>query len=194
MHAHLITGSSEDYILNITSKKFFFPLKKVNDLKELKDFTKLQLTEETAIIIQDFDEATEETQNAFLKLLEEPQKKISFIITAKNIDNVLPTIVSRCEVIEIQSSKLEFSEDDREKYNNFIDTKVGNKLSIISKINKREEGINFIKNLIFIAHESLKENPSLILFLENATKTLKALEANGNVQLQLTNFVVKISF
>jgi DNA polymerase III delta prime subunit len=194
MHAHLITGSSEDYILNITSKKFFFPLKKVNDLKELKDFTKLQLTEETAIIIQDFDEATEETQNAFLKLLEEPQKKLSFIITAKNIDNVLPTIVSRCEVIEIQSSKLEFSEDDKEKYNNFMDSKVGNKLSIISKINKREDGINFIKNLIFIAHESLKENPSLILFLENATKTLKALEANGNVQLQLTNFVVKISF
>jgi DNA polymerase III delta prime subunit len=190
MHAHLIIGQSEEYLSKVTSKKILFSLKKVADLKDLNDFTKLQLSEATTIVIKDFDEATEETQNAFLKSLEEPQEKLSFVLTARNIDNILPTIVSRSEIIEVKSEKWEIKNEDKEKYNTFLDGNIGKRLGIISKINKREDAIFFLENLILAGHEQFIKNPQSVLFLENANQALKALEANGNVQLQLTNFAV----
>lgn len=38
--------------------------------------------------------------NAFLKTLEEPSKNVCFILLANNVNNVLPTIASRCQIIE----------------------------------------------------------------------------------------------
>lgn len=40
--------------------------------------------------------------NAFLKTLEEPSKNVCFILLANNVNNVLPTIVSRCQIINFK--------------------------------------------------------------------------------------------
>lgn len=45
--------------------------------------------------------------NAFLKTLEEPSPNVCFILLANNEDNVLPTIVSRCQVINFKQLPLE---------------------------------------------------------------------------------------
>ena len=50
-------------------------------------------------ILYDFDKATVQAQNKLLKTLEEPSKSVIFILTATNIDNVLPTIRSRSKKI-----------------------------------------------------------------------------------------------
>lgn len=46
------------------------------------------------------DEMNEQAQNAFLKLLEEPPQYAVFIILAENIESLLPTVRSRCEIIK----------------------------------------------------------------------------------------------
>ena len=189
MHAFLVIGNSESFLANLPGKKMEVSIAKVADVRELSNFTKLKVTEETVIVIRDFDIATEETQNAFLKALEEPQTGLSYVLTARNIQNILPTIVSRCQVVEVKSEKLEVTNEDKEKIEKFIKSQTGGKLAIIAKINKREDAIEFIKKLIIVAHESFLENAQPQL-LDNANKTLRNLEANGNVQLQLTNFVI----
>lgn len=192
MHAYLIIGQADKFIQNFKAKKTEFShFAKVDDVRELSKFTKFKLSEKTAIILKDFDKANETAQNAFLKALEEPQENLTYILTSTNIDRVLPTIISRCEVVEVASSKQQVAKEDKENVNKFIDGNIGERLNIISKINKRDEAIEFIKNLILVSHEEVLENPkSKLQIADEALKTLNNLEVNGNVQLQLTNFVI----
>ena len=49
-----------------------------------------------------FDVANVETMNAFLKTLEEPPANVVILMTAESADELLPTIVSRCEVLALR--------------------------------------------------------------------------------------------
>ena len=186
MHAFLIVGQADEFIKNFDAIKIEFPLLKIADVRNLSNFTKLKVTEKTAIVIKNFHTASEEAQNALLKALEEPQENLYYILTAENIQNILPTIISRCQVIDVSSMSYIVSNDGKEKVNDFINAKTGGRLKIISAITKREEAIEFMRNIIFIEHTKM-ENWEV---LDNALKTLRNLEANGNVGLQLTNFVI----
>lgn len=52
-------------------------------------------------ILRNIDEGTEQAQNKLLKTLEEPASNVYFILTTGNINQVLPTIRSRCNKIEL---------------------------------------------------------------------------------------------
>ncbi|MBQ8909300.1 MAG: AAA family ATPase [Clostridia bacterium] len=53
------------------------------------------------IIIKNIDNAMEQAQNKLLKTLEEPNKNMYFIVTTTSLNQVLPTIRSRCNKIEL---------------------------------------------------------------------------------------------
>lgn len=55
----------------------------------------------TVVILTGIDTMRKESANAFLKLLEEPSDNILFILTASNTDQLLPTIISRCQHIRL---------------------------------------------------------------------------------------------
>lgn len=200
MHAYLIVGREtgvnekiQEKARELQAKIFEFPLLKIANARELNNFTKLKVTEKSAIVARNFDRATEETQNAILKQLEEPQENLYFILTATNIEKVMPTILSRCEIIDIGYSISDIKSKDKEKAKEFMDFEIGEKLVTISKINKRDAAIEFMRDLISASHELFLEDSNMVIFMENANKTLRNLEANGNVALQLTNFVINIS-
>jgi DNA polymerase-3 subunit delta' len=50
----------------------------------------------------DFGAANPEAMNALLKTLEEPPGNVTLLLTAESTDELLPTIVSRCEVITLR--------------------------------------------------------------------------------------------
>lgn len=54
-------------------------------------------------VIGDFDNATEEAQNAALKLFEEPAPGSWILLTSARPDSLLPTILSRCVRISFQA-------------------------------------------------------------------------------------------
>lgn len=51
------------------------------------------------VVLGDIDKMTREAQNAFLKLLEEPQTQVVFILLAKKLKSILPTIISRAQLV-----------------------------------------------------------------------------------------------
>jgi len=55
-----------------------------------------------ALILR-FEEAHASAANAMLKTLEEPPPQVVVILTAKSAESLLPTIVSRCEVLRLRS-------------------------------------------------------------------------------------------
>lgn len=71
------------------------------------------------IILWRADLMTEQAGNSLLKILEEPPHKTLFILVAENGDNILPTVLSRCQVIRFgqgghdSAIGLDISDDDR---------------------------------------------------------------------------------
>ena len=198
MHAYLligqglrVKGQSEKLAQKLGAKTLEFPLNKIADTRELRNITKLSFNIPTAILINSIDEATEEAVNAFLKNLEEPQKNIFYILTASNLKSVLPTIISRCEVIRVNGQGLKVKNENAEK---FLKLTAGEKLALIDKIKDRGEAKEFVQNLIEVSHfnllNSAKTKLKEALDIEILIKTLNNLKSNGNVQLQLTNMVI----
>ena len=189
MHAFLILkgikNDIEEFAKKQKAKVFYFSLQKIEDSRELKKITKYSFSEKTAIVIQNIDTATTETANAVLKNLEEPNKNLIYILTARSLDGVLETIISRCQIIKNNLQSPKINSVDIDEIAKFLKTDINEKLQFIDKIKDRGEAIIFLENLILIRHENKDfEN------LENHLKTLKNLKANGNVSLQLTNLLV----
>ena len=48
------------------------------------------------------EKMTNQASNAFLKILEEPPKNTYFLLIAENQEEILPTIVSRCQIVNLR--------------------------------------------------------------------------------------------
>jgi len=157
-----------------------FPLAKIEDVRELNKLIRLTFKEPALIVCEKIDQATTETLNAFLKNLEEPQENIYFALTASSVRKVLPTIVSRCQIIKTLNPKPE-TRNFRE-ISDFLAMTPSQMIVFFDKIKDREKAIGFIESLIFSLHD--KGN---LTNMEILLKTRTCLKANGNVNLQLTN-------
>jgi DNA polymerase-3 subunit delta' len=78
---------------------------KVEQVRELQHALALHPYEgrwRIALLLR-FQEATVSAMNALLKTLEEPAPRVILILTAESPESLLPTIVSRCEVLRLRS-------------------------------------------------------------------------------------------
>ena len=81
----------------------------IDDLRPLRGFLNLKASDAgwRVVIIDTIDDMNRNTANAILKLLEEPPKKVVFILIS-NGGMLLPTITSRCHLLKF----LPLSKDD----------------------------------------------------------------------------------
>jgi len=82
---------------------------KIDQARELQHTLSLAPYEaryRVALILR-FEEAQSSFANAMLKTLEEPPEHVVVISTANNSENLLPTIVSRCEVLRLRSLSMD---------------------------------------------------------------------------------------
>ncbi len=198
MQSYLITGYNRERIQSIIDKllkehslqRLDYDLKKIADLRELANFVKLRIGKPTAIVIKNIERATDEALNAFLKNLEEPQKDLYYILTSRSSRNLLPTIVSRCQVVNTGSSNQPVDDITME----FEAKTIGEKLDEVAKIKDREDAISFIEEYINYTHTTILRNPiRKSEDLEVANNSRKNLLLYGNVSLQLTNFVIQLA-
>ncbi len=71
----------------------------ISKIRHIKRNIYLSAPEEgwTIVVVFDADLMNKESANAFLKILEEPPKKTTIIMTTSRIGRILPTIKSRCK-------------------------------------------------------------------------------------------------
>ena len=200
MHAYLLVGSEISSLKKqishlagkLGAKEMEFPLVKIGDVRNLNSLIRLTFDMPTLIICQNINEAGEEALNAFLKNLEEPQENIYFALTSPSVRKVLPTIASRCQIVKVEG-RISPAADYRE-IEDFLKMSKGEQLKYINRFRDRGEAIEFVENMVFFMHRSLHENGiKYSVNPENiklALKTLTGLNANGNVNLQLSNFIV----
>lgn len=114
----------------------------------------------TIIILSEIEKMRVEMSNAFLKLLEEPNDRVVFIMTTNHIEKLLPTIISRCQLIQTSSLKKHEIEN-----------------ALVSKHQIGQEDASYLARMsggnysitLFHELESLKENRNQVIdFLRNA--------------------------
>ncbi len=136
-------------------------------LKPIKSKTK-------AVIIQDAQLLTTEAQNALLKVLEEPPEATIIVLVATSKETLLPTILSRCQMIELQTDNKKLTEKARAGYTEFIvsleNLSIGERLKKAEQLAKdKEKAIVWTENLILILREQLVSE------ILNDTATVRSL-------------------
>src|SRR5690625_3688729 len=81
----------------------FYPIDYYNQEIRPATFYKPNEGRKTVVILSDIETMRKEAVNAFLKLLEEPSENVMFILTSSRPEQLLPTIVSRCQEIRLQA-------------------------------------------------------------------------------------------
>ena len=124
------------------------------DVLKIEDrFTKTSIEKNLnfVYIINCVENMTKEAINALLKYLEEPNENVYAILTTKNVNQVLPTIVSRCQNLKIIPE---------------------NKNEILSNFNIKDIPLKYSEILI---NFSLEESEILSLYSD---KTIRAIIDN----------------
>jgi DNA polymerase III delta prime subunit len=87
---------------------------KVSEVRELLEnlYTRNENGLPKIIYISDMSKIKEETTNVLLKSIEEPPENTIWILQAKSLDSLLPTIISRCQKINLGGSKSFIENED----------------------------------------------------------------------------------
>lgn len=98
IHEQLRMKAENPYHRIVVPKATFI---KINSIREVKRQSALSMFEEgrKVYIISNAEEMNPEASNALLKTLEEPSPNTVLILTTSQRDRLLPTIVSRCQLV-----------------------------------------------------------------------------------------------
>lgn len=173
-----------------------------------------------AIVITEAEKMTIQAQNAFLKTLEEPPADSLIFLSSPNEDLLLPTIISRCQVIRLSNNQLISNQELLASYflllKSLLQARVGERLKLIEPYEKnREEAIKFCKEMTIVlrnnlinknqltinnqpfdwfdkAHHKFAQGKQLAIIIKSFQFSLDLLKANVNVRLVLDNLVINL--
>lgn len=165
-------------------------------LLQKRIFLKPVKSEQKAVVIEAFFGITLDGQNSFLKLLEEPPANTIIIILVSDTDFLLPTVLSRCSVIDLRKTrKLEKgnSSENLEIINKLIEGK--NSLYIAQEKGKsREDALSFLEELIITSEENLEKEKRLTTPLKKMQKTYYLIKTiNVSPRFALENLFLNFS-
>jgi len=143
----------------------------------------------TIMVITGIDTMRKEAANAFLKLLEEPSGDVMFILTADKTDQLLPTIMSRCQQIRLSPLSLDeianglvtfddFSRDDAE----FMARISGGNYSLCRYLDLKELQKTRGESLDFLRYAYTQDAAALVPLIEGWQSRL-----NLEAQITLSN-------
>lgn len=167
---------------------------KKSDIELIQDtFKKSSLEGKAKIyIIENIEYSTKEAMNSLLKMLEEPGEGIYALFTAKNINRVLPTILSRCQVIDIKPDSKEIIVE--QLINDNIPVDAANILSFLTvdlteAIDLYDERFEFMQVQVinFIEDLYFKRNN---LIINTQTNLLKKYKERNDIKLFLNMLVL----
>lgn len=115
-----------------------------------------------AVILEDAELLTTQAQNALLKILEEPPDHTIIILSSQSKETLLPTIISRCQIIGLEEKIQKLSEIEIQELTEFIEnlpkmpmSEKLKKAEIVAK--EKEKTIVWIEKIIFTLREQLLE-------------------------------------
>ena len=182
----------------------------INKLMVYMETKSLRNNGKRVYIIYGFERLSDVVSNKILKFLEEPSENIYALLITENFEKILPTIVSRCQKIDLTFPLNSFDNNKVELLKRFIDDLVQKKNQMIAYeydyfanvINNRIELYNYFEILEKIFSETINDiygynvdniyicgclfnyNKKTLINVLNITNKLKCL-IKGNINLNL---------
>lgn len=154
----------------------------IEEIREIQKriFLKPLKSDFKSVIIKNSQNLTIPAQNALLKILEEPPLTTLIILLATNRDILLPTVISRCNILEIHQENLALSEKEVEKNIKIVkllaNSNVAGRLKIAGDVSKsKEDALNWLKDAIFSLR---KETINTI----NSSETSESIQILNSLQ------------
>ncbi|MEK7611718.1 MAG: hypothetical protein AAB486_05110 [Patescibacteria group bacterium] len=155
-----------------------------------------------AAIIYEAQKASPEAQNCLLKTLEEPPRHSLIILTAPEKDSLLPTIVSRCRLIDLGGRGKEGTGNTLASLETILKMSKGERLSFVdnnkTELNERETAIEHIDSWLSEAHQGLVAEPENATYLKVGKECLVMKETlatvNVNVRLALETLLITLPY
>jgi len=165
-----------------------------------KIFLKPYKSDQKAVILNAGNGLTLESQNALLKVLEEPPKNTIIILLVESDESILPTILSRCKIIFLDKDIV--GQKDLAEYEKILlslkNSGVGDRLRLAQDKSKtKEEALNFIEGLIMAGENILQENPNkeFLKAIGLMQKTYTEIKStNSNLRLAMENLLLNLFY
>jgi len=178
--------SKEDIIVSLSPEKNEYS---INQIRSLQQEVKYFNTNKRIYVFYEFERSSLESQNAFLKLLEEPPSSVYFILVCQNLYRLLPTVISRAKVIDLKNKA---EEKENEKIEKVIEKIKKGELFFVD-VTDRNEAKELTLFLIYYFKKELKDDLKVYQILKEAVKNLFLLENNYlNPQLMFDNLLIFI--
>jgi len=150
-----------------------------------------------AIILQ-AEKLTLPAQNALLKTLEEPPAHSLIILITNQPDLLLPTIISRCELIKLANSITTFTKiqitKQRALITELLSGRVGERLKLARQpASDRQQAIEAVQTHLHLWRQVMLEKPTsaAVYNLRFCQRALRQLDANVNPHLVLGNLFLQ---
>ncbi len=120
-HAYLLSGDMSNILENLFSLLSDFGIKiqknpdfhllsydtlKIDDARHVKNLAENRSFDGSKkVFVISVNNFLPESQNTLLKIFEEPKENMHFFIISKNVDSFLPTLRSRCYLINLEQDK-----------------------------------------------------------------------------------------
>lgn len=159
----------KEKIINLINNNNYPDIKIIDSLnKEIKKEEILKIEHDFSVkplygkyliyYIKNVENFNASSANTILKFLEEPNDNIIAILTTSNLNNVIDTIVSRCQSYSLIPDSVDYLVDlfdSKEEYKNFIDNEFENYINLFCDI--EENKLSLIGNKdIYMEKNDLK--------------------------------------
>lgn len=153
-----------------------------------------------AVIIENAAVLTIEAQNALLKTLEEPPAEAILILGASSDANLLPTILSRLEIIHLDTTNIDtlaYNSNYAEDLNKLLSSSIEERFKYVEKLKERQE---FLHAMIYFFRQKMIEpttpqRPGLAKlkdFLRELLQTEQWAKQNVNIRAILEYLMLKM--
>ncbi|MDB5204114.1 MAG: polymerase subunit delta, polymerase subunit delta protein [Candidatus Taylorbacteria bacterium] len=194
------TGLTENGLLVDGNPDIFFLTYQKFGIEDARSVIEMSLgapvQNEKKIIVFSFDSITNDAQNAFLKIFEDPSPSLKFVLNTYTAEGLLPTLRSRLSIYK-NEKELEVTNVD-----SFMKMPVGEKLKEVEKIVKDyKDGGNkqVIKQFLLGIHYFLEEKirksgkGNDLVALKATAKALDYLEdKSSSVKILLESVVLAL--
>lgn len=169
-------------------------------------------TKDNIYIIKNAEKLNGTSANTMLKFLEEPEDNIIGFFITNNVNNVISTIKSRCEILRLNYN-IEQIDINKELldisilYLNKIEIEktkgiMYNRDIILSKYSEREDILKIFKIILMIYEDTLYNkckyiklnlsNQGILKRINLVCSIIDEINSNANIELLLDKFVIKL--
>lgn len=134
----------------------------IEQVRKIQEFLSLKpyQSDKHALVLVAAENLSLDAQNALLKTLEEPAGEAIIVLGAGSEEQLLPTITSRCHIINLNSDRPNTATPKSEKWQKeverLLNTPIEQRFQFIEKLSEREE---FLAFLVSYFRQKLLENP-----------------------------------